>query len=225
MNTSSTVWIATLSVVALAIGLLAYYTYKLPKPQPGNCAVLKDNNPDVKWGDGCSYIQEIAPDSSITSPKSVMYLTSFTASPSLGPAWGINVWYAYRYVNGKTGGYSSLSPWTTTPIHSGASGSILPCKGSGSENGVCSSSFKNSGRDSCGSNLAELQVDGLAYGLGSDYYINVHRYVSEANTQPTPSTPGKVVGMLIQSSNGSGQFIDISENPCSEASCKAVPGC
>ena len=215
---SKTIRLGLLFMGLVAVVLSAWYVYKLEQPKPGNCAVLKAQNPSSKWNDDCSAVQEISYDSTIASPPNELYLTSFTSSPSLGPAWGTNVWYSYRYVNMDTGAYGPLSPWTKSPIYAGSD--TLPCKG-----GTCSGSFKSSGRDSCKSNLPTLEVDTLFYPLGSKYYVNIHRYFSSESTPPPKGNTGSVVGMLIQTTNTSGKFIDVSSNPCTSGSCKKLNGC
>lgn len=209
--------IGGLVITACALIYLAYKVYKLPKPSPGNCDYVKSINPDVKWSDDCSYVQELLLGPSIQAPVSPLYLTKFTASASLGPAWSVDVYYKYKYVNGKTGEYGKSSPWTKTAITAGSS--KLPCGGT-----VCNIQF--SGKDSCRSNLPELSVDNLAYSPGSDFYANVHRYVtSSGSTSPPDTEDGKIVGMLYPNGSGGGTFIDTSSSPCNEVACGNINGC
>lgn len=214
-----------LIVVCLLIWFI-WYIYKLEQPSPGNCSYLKVSQPDIKWSSDCSYIEELVPDDSIKTPTLPMYLSKFTSSPSLGPAWGASVWYRYRYVNSKTGGYGKFSPWTLSPITSGSSN--LPCQlGPGKCSGM-----ESSGKDSCTSNLATLTVNNLDYPVGSDIYVNVHRYATLAAevTPPLATSPDKIVGMVIPTGNlsnvnPSGTFIDISDSPCKEIECSNIQGC
>lgn len=219
MTISNNAYIGILAVACVGIILFIYYVYKLQKPSSGSCDIIKDKNPNIKWSDDCTFVQEITQDSSIITPKNPLYLTKFTSSPSLGPPWGVNVWYAYKYVNGKTGGYGALSPWTSSPISSGSNN--LPCKG-----GNCSPNFQFASKDSCQSNLPELQIDSLDYDITSGYYVNVHRYVTDINDNKPPSsqTQGKIVGMIIQTTKG-GKFIDVSKSPCLESNCQNIQGC
>lgn len=216
-STSTLITIGCLVVVATGLSYLIYKVYKLEKPSPGNCDYIKSSNPTTKWSGDCSYIQELLLTSSIQTPTSPLQLTKFTSSPSLGPAWSVDVYYKYKYVNSKTGEYGHASPWTKTAITAGSN--TLPC---GSNCG----NVQFSGKDSCRSNLPELQVDSLSYPIGSDYYANVHRFVtSSKNTPPADSDDGKIVGMLYPNGSGGGIFMDTSNSPCKELSCGNIVGC
>jgi hypothetical protein len=161
-----------------------------------------------------------------------MYLTGFTSSPSLGPAWGVNVWYKYKYVNSKTGAYGKASPWTQLPIFSGSTN--LPCTPTSSKSENKSENLKESlcpnlqfsGQDSCKSNLPRLAIDNPAYPVGSDDYINVHRYVTPLTVviPPDDSIDGVIVGMMF-SNGGTATFADTSSSPCKESSCSNIAGC
>lgn len=209
--------IVTLIVACI---FLLYYVYNLSKPSPGNCDYLKASDPSIKWGNGCSSIEEVSLDTSLTTPSSPLFLASFTNSPSLGEPWGANIWYKYVYVDGKTGNYSNPSPWTKSAISAG-SNSLPTATGS--------TFIKYTGKDSCQSNLPTLSVKSLDYALEtSNMYANVHRYITTLSdtTPPSNDTPGKVVGMLLPDTNGGGYtFIDISESPCKEVMCNNVKGC
>jgi hypothetical protein len=215
---------AALVIFIVLLSYLAYWIYNLKKPSPGNCDYLRKSQPDVKWSADCSYIEEIAPDNSLATPTSPLFLTNFTNSPSFnqGQPLGANVWYRYRYVNGKTGGYGKFSPWTVSPIIAGST--TLPCQlGKGKCVGV-----SYTGRDSCQSNLVQLGANNLNLKLGSDIYVNIHRYsaISTDTTPPTDSTVDKIVGMLLpKGQSGSGFFIDISDSACKEVICTNVEGC
>ena len=43
------------------------------KPAAGSCDIIKAENPNIKWNQDCSYIQELNFDSSIRTPKEPMY--------------------------------------------------------------------------------------------------------------------------------------------------------
>jgi hypothetical protein len=216
MQTKTYITIILLIVVSLAIIWAIRYVYLLEKPSPGNCDYIKASDPTAKWNNDCSYIQELILDPSMTTPSTPLYLEKFTASPSLGRPWGVNVWYKYKYVNKKTGGFSKSSPWTTTPIFSGST--KLPCDPTKS----CPS-----GSDTCKANLPQLRLNNIAYPLGSDILVNVHRYVTSLNdtAKPTDSVDGVIVGTIIPTGNSSGTFIDTSKSPCEESTCNNILGC
>lgn len=214
-------WVIITAVVIVVVLLtyLIYYTYTLQKPAKGSCDYIKARDPTIKWSKDCSFIEETSLDTSLKTPTEPLFLGAFTHAPGMGNPWGANVWYRYNYVDGKTGKYSSPSPWTPSPITAGSS--TLPCL-----HGNCST-MKNSGKDSCTSNLATLSLSSpLDYGVSSGIYANVHRYVAPLNntTPPTSNTPGKIVGMLTPSGS-SVLFIDTSESPCKDVSCTNVKGC
>jgi hypothetical protein len=227
MELKTVIILSCLFVFALFIIYLTYKVYYLQKPSPGSCDALRQTSPSVKWSADCSYVQELKLDSSIPTPKIPLYLSSFTNSPGSGPAWGVNVWYRYRYVNGNTGNYGNFSPWTITSISSGKSN--LPCKNSTDKTNGCPSSFQKIGKDSCQSNLPTLNLDGdTVVNLTNGMYINVHRYVADSTNQspPSDSSSDKIVGMMIpQGNSGNFMFIDVSESPCKEMSCNNVVGC
>jgi len=219
METKTIILLVILGIIAAFIAWLIFYIYKLDKPLPGNCDYLKASSPDIKWSSDCSYIQELTLDKTLQTPIEPLFLSRFTSSPTLGQPWGANVWYKYKYVNSKTGGYGLSSPWTKTPISAGSTN--LPCQG-----GNCSG-VQYIGKDSCKSNSARLNINSIAYPIGSDNYINVHRYVSPLSslTPPGDKDNGKIVGMIIPSGTGGGTFMDLSTSPCKEVSCSNVPGC
>jgi hypothetical protein len=222
MNNQTLLYIAALTIALIIIVYLIYYVYNLQKPGPGSCDVIKDKDPTVLWGAGCQFIQEIKLDNTITTPKIPLTLTKFTSSPSLGPGWGgVCVWYSYRYVNGKTGNYGNLSPWTTTFIQAGLPLSELPV----SESTKNSGSFTYSGHDSCNSNLPELYTPSLDYSLSSGIYINVHRFVSSTITPPPEGTIGTIIGLLEPNGKGGGIYLDVSSSPCADGGCSTPKGC
>jgi hypothetical protein len=206
-----------LVIIGTCIVYAIYKIYKLEKPSPGNCDFIKSQNPNVKWNSDCSSVQELLLNTSIQTPSSPLTLTKFTNAPSLGPAWSVNVWYKYKYVNSQTGEYGKASPWTLSPITAGSL--KLPC-------GSNCSTLQFSGKDSCKSNLPQLSIDKLAYPPGSIYYSNVHRYVASAGASaPADSIDGKIVGMIYPDGNGGGIFTDTSSSPCNEIACGNIVGC
>lgn len=224
MNLQAAIILSVLFVICLFLIYLIYKVYNLQKPAPGNCDILKQQNPDLKWSKDCAYIQELEEDSSIPTPTTSLYLSSFTTSTGSGPAWGANVWYRYRYVKGDTGKYSKFSPWTNSPIMAGASN--LPCTPTSS---TCPGSFKSVGKDSCTANLPTLQLNGdNVVTLSNNMFINVHRYVAESSNtrQPSGKISDNIVGMMIPKGNsGNFIYIDTSESPCKEIGCNTTKGC
>lgn len=217
MQTKTIITIIILSFIAAMLVWLIRKIYTLEKPAPGNCDYIKSRDPTLKWNSDCTSFQELLLDPSLSTPTEPFYLDKFTSSPSLGQPWGVNVWYKYKYVNGKTGGFSKSSPWTQYPIYAGSPN--LPC-----ENESCNITY--SGKDSCKSNLAQLKIKNIAYPLGSDIMVNVHRYVTSLTNKdkPSDSIDGNLVGYVIQTGSG-GIFIDTSKSPCDEINCSNVQGC
>lgn len=216
--------LSCLAVTIIAILYAMYRVYNMQKPAPGNCDVTKQLNPNVNWSPDCSYVQELKANSSIPTPNAPLYISSFTNSPGSGPAWGANVWYRYRFINGK-GEYGNFSPWTPTSIIAGSNN--LPCKNAASNDNTCASSFKSMGKDSCQSNLPTLNLDNISQvTLTNNMYINVHRYVSNNTIPPSDTTNDRIVGVMIpKDNNGNFMFIDTSSSPCKEASCNNIQGC
>jgi hypothetical protein len=215
---STLITIGGLIIVAVGIAYLIYRVYKLEKPSPGNCDYVKSTNPDVKWSSDCSYVQELLLTTAIQTPSEPLHLTKFTSAPSLGPAWSVDVYYKYKYVNSKTGEYGKSSKWISSPIT--ANSTKLPCGPEGCTN------VQFTGKDSCRSNLPQLSVNKLSYPVGSDFYANVHRYVAtHGSSSPSDSEDGKIVGMLYPDGSGGGTFIDTSSSPCKEIPCGNITGC
>ena len=218
MKSSAIMWLIVLGVFLAFLVLGLWLVQTTGEPTPGNCGNIKKTQPNVKWSEDCSYIEENTPDGSLKTPKEVMYLTRFTSSPAFGPPLGANVWYRYRYVRGNTGGYGQFSPWTKSPIIAGSRN--LPCKG-----GDCSD-VQKSGGDSCQSNIIQLGVDGLDYSMSSNIYANVHRVVLPSTNSSPPSNTAKseIVGIFTPSQGKSYQIVDLSKSPCEQMLCNR-PGC
>ena len=209
-----TIVLLTISISMLVFLCVAtYLTLTAKNPGTGNCLSLKDKK-DVMWNDDCSAIIENKFDGTMKQPSKPLYLVNFRNSTSFGKALGANVWYRYRYVDGKTGNYSKFSPWTQSPIIAG--GKNLPCK-----DGDCSNvdAGKNN-KNYCKSNLVELGIDDLDYTLQSGVYANVHRYASKNAEPPSDDLKNdKIVGYLFSSGANSWKFIDVSESVCKEMTC------
>lgn len=206
-----------LGIILLGLSWTLWKVRETTKPLPGNCDTVKESQPGVLWNNTCSYIEEKDHDGTLKTPQKPLYLTRFTASSSFGPPLGANAWYRYRYVNGKTGGYSLFSPWTKSPVIAG--GLDLPCK-DGNCDGV------SAGKSSCQNNIVQLGIDDLDYDIASGIYANVHRVVLPANNskQPGKDEEGQIVGFLAPQGMKSWQFIDLSPSPCSDIICNR-PGC
>jgi hypothetical protein len=229
MDGQTIFWLAGIAIAILLCAAGIYSVYKMTNPPIGNCGAIKSNDPDTKWNSDCSAIQEIKADSSIKTPDVPLYLSSFTSSPALGPAWGVNVWYRYRYVNGTTGGYGGFSPWTKSAISSGSS--TLPCKNSTwlkhQDLAIFGGSQCPSGKSTCQANLPQLTLDSFQYPITSNFYANVHRYVAQSSdtTPPTATSQDQLVGMLVPNGKGGAIFFDISASPCTVVPCSNVQGC
>ena len=208
LHTLTIVWLVFLFVIFLILSCFLWYVWTVGIKPVKNCGAK-----DVKWSDDCSYIQEKSFDKTIKKPNVPLYLKGFTESESLGPALGANVWYRYRYVEGKTGKYGPFSPWTPSPIIAG--NTILPCK-----NGDCSKVSKH-GADSCQSNLIELGIDYLDYPIDSGYYANIHRTFksSKDDAPPDETTEDSIVGYLLPSGEDRFNFLDTSKSPCDDILC------
>jgi len=218
MKTSSIIWLILLSIIFVLLGIMLWFTITLKEAKPGNCDNIMKSQPDVLWKDNCSYIEEKHLDETLKTPSDELYLTRFTPSSSLGPPLGANVWYRYRYVRGKTGGYSKFSPWTKSAIIAGSN--TLPCKDSD-----CSNMSKH-GKDSCSSNLVTVEVENIDYDRTTGIYANVHKVVLPSSNAKPPkdSDKSEIVGVLNPEGFTGWSFIDITESPCKKITCNR-PGC
>lgn len=198
-------------ILSMLIALLWFVGFT-SKPHAGTCDSMKAKGNYV-WNDDCTFLREIKTDTQLKKPVSPLYLSGFRSSPSLGDPLGINVWYRYRYVDAKTGGYGNFSPWTENPIIAGSK--TLPCK-----NNDCS---YITGVSSCDNNLVEVSVDSIDYKIEDGIYANVHRYVSNDGKQPSYDEDDEIVGYLFPS-NSRWKYID-TNSPCKTNSCNMPPGC
>ncbi len=212
---------------AALLALIVYYAIKIwfmPEPQKGTGC----KNKGEQWSDDCTTLQEITPDSSLTSPKGKsLFLLSFVNDSGLGSPFTSPVWYRFRYVNSSTGGYSEFSDWTPYPVQSGAC--CLPCQTGG----------LGCGKRSCDSNkptLAILQSQ-LDYTIDSPLpggvivYVSLHSYVG-GSTPPSSTVTSTPIGNMYPQGNTYYTAVDFS-NPCGGGKCSGKctstgacpPGC
>ena len=216
------------------ISYLIYWTYKLPQPTPGTgCASSKTLG--WKWNDKCTYIQELEPDTTLQSPKSISpYLVKFQLSQGAGPSIFVGCWYRFRYVNVLTGGYSDFSDWTKGAVYSG--NCKLPCDPA--QNGSCpfpqglaSCTFN---QPTIGVNKKDSQYSPQTQDPSAKtfVYLNLHRYVNTndpfSSIPPNDNVQDEIVGTLLSSVTSNGQsywsLIDVLQNPCKNG-CNAPGVC
>lgn len=188
-------WLVVIGVVIVIFIIFWWWLYRLQEPKPG-----KDcSKSGWLWDSSCMYIQETAPDSSLQSPENLnLFLLSFSYSSSMGKSYFLPVWYRFRYVNTKTGGYSPYSAWTKNPVISGSC--CLPCENG---NGSCPPEVSTA----CNTNRPELAItaDDSQYNPttpqsdGSFIYLNLHRYVGSSYTDRNPpddTVEDEIIGTL-----------------------------
>lgn len=139
-------------------------------------------------------------------------------------------WFRFRYVDGKTGGYSKLSKWTASAVVSGSpslpwhtntagkTGPVKPCDGD--------TQIKTEPTATCRSNYPILGTAGLDYKIlepqtdGKLIFANVHMFVTEDETPPPDDEEGEIIGILTPTAGqwGSDNSIDAvyipSASPC-----------
>jgi len=215
-------WLGSLVLLMGVLGYGGWWTYKLEKPTPGN----KCSGNGWKWDTTCSYIQEIKPDPSLKSPQSPPYLINFTKSEGAGPPIFLPMWYRYRYVNVLTGGYSSFSPWTTSPVMSGEC--VLPCVADGTPVSPINTPSVEcpfpTGPSSCVFNqpvigVPKTKIDYSPVTVNPDggfIYMNLHRYVGRVgDTKPPDNPKDEIVGVILMPREGKYYvYIDVLNNPC-----------
>lgn len=196
-----------------AIVLLLYFAikvYYMKEPQKGaGC-----KNAGELWDEGCTTLQEVTLDPTLTSPAGKrLSLLSFVVDSAIGAPFTSPVWYRFRYVNSHTGGYSEFSDWTSTPVISG--GCCQPCAiGVGVD---CAQRSCDSNKPTIG--ILKSQLD---YTLdkplpdGALVYVSMHSYIGgttppASNVQSTPVTNLYPAGDYYS-------MIDYS-NPCGGGKC------
>ena len=200
------IFLAILIVIAVIWALV--YLIKNKKVKPGiSCKGKKE-----KWDSSCSWLMEIKYDPSIAKPKNPLYLLKFEYSKEIGPPVCLPMWYAYRYVDSKTGNYGSMSEWTTSPISAG--GKNLPTPPG------CTI------EETCEFNMPVIGViEKLENDLTSGIWANVHRYVGDTDQSPLSSKEmeekSTIIGMLVPFSSGcDGKYAWFdTDNPCKNEDC------
>jgi len=215
-----------LAILVLATIGFGVWVFFLKQPHPGvNC----HKTTGWVWSPDCKYIEEKFPDKSLADPGHLkLYLAKFSDVTGGGPPVCLPMWYCFRYVNVKTGGYSKFSQWTESPVRAG--GDMFPCVGG---KGKCDPSLVPQGKKTCAFNQPVIGIPDLQYDPfkvlhdGSFIYTNVHRYVGSPTETKPPGTPEEtkteIIGFLIPSSVKGVKYAwtDVLFNPCKEGQ----PGC
>lgn len=182
------------------------------------------------WSDDCLYFQEKFFDSNLKDPSHLRpYLVKFSDVDGAGPPVCLPMWYCFRYVNVKTGGYSKFSQWTEAPVHAGAD--TLPCVDGV---GKCNKNYVPQGGQTCGFNQPVIGVPNLQYSPlkqepGDTFiYANIHRWVGQSGDVKPPGPPEttktEIIGYFIPSKTVPGikfAWNDVQFNPCEDGG----PGC
>lgn len=226
-------WFLVFLILAITLTVFAWWVYKLKKPHTGvNC----HTHSTWLWNKDCLSFQEKFKDSNLKSPKDIsLVLTGFTQAEGGGPPLQLPMWYRFRYVNVKTGGYSEFSEWTKSPVIAGSC--CLPCPGGV---GIDCPSTVGEGSESCnynqptiGLSSKESQYSPLSpQPDGGFIYMNLHRYVGEKysdNTPPPADAKDEIVGFLFPGTSIGGvqyyEWTDVLFNPCKDKDCKEPAWC
>ena len=194
MNLSNKIWLSGIFLLCVLLIIFLVYMILLKEPNP-----FKKCHEDKAglWDESCTHIQEKKYDPSLKSPEGISpVLINFSNSVGLNyKPFYLPVWYRFRYVNSKTGGYSRFSSWTKSPIISG--GCCLPCPEGPGKN--CP--FLD-GYDSCDYNKISIGVpkNQVVYYPGQEIYMNLHRYTGSSyndNTPPGNDVQDEIVGVLL----------------------------
>ncbi len=229
MKISSVIGLVLLFLAIILLLIFGYWVYQLKPPKPGTDCKKRS---DWVWADNCLHFKEKFFDSSLKSPKNIKpYLVNFTYARGGGSPLYLPMWYRFRYVDTKTGGYSEFSDWTKTPIISGSC--CLPCpKGMGN--------CPTTGYETCSFNQPTIGVSSK----DSQYsptrpqpnlhfiYINLHRYVGKTPTeteQPPKNVQDKIIGFLSPGNSIDGvqyyTWTDVLSNPCTGVQCSVPSWC
>ena len=219
-------WIVLIALTILLIAALIFggWVVILKQPHPGRDC---HKHSDWMWSPDCKYFEEKFYDSSLADPSDLqLYLVKFSRVSGAGSVVCLPMWYCFRYVNVKTGGYSKFSKWTSAPIRAG--GDNLPCLGK------CNPDLVPEGRKSCYFNQPAVGTPDLHYDPlkrqpeGTFIYTNIHRYVGKPGDTEPPGPPEEtkteIIGFLIPTRSVPGikyAWNDILFNPCKEN----PPGC
>jgi len=211
------IFLAILLLLTIGFGI---WTFLLEKPHPGTDC-LKSG---WVWNPNCKYFEEKFYDSSLADPSDLqLYLVKFSRVSGAGSPVCLPMWYRFRYVNVKTGGYSKFSKWTSSPVRAG--GKDLPCLGK------CNPNLVPEGGKTCYFNqpaigLPNLQYDPLDRQPGNTFiYATIHRYVGKpGETKPPESPEDEIIGFLMPTKTLPGikyAWNDVVFNPCNDN----PPGC
>lgn len=220
--------ILLLVLLGITILLLLYFiwwTKNLSKPKPGKDCLSSG----WSWNESCMYFNEVSYDNTLASPSNLSpYIIGFSYSSGTGNPLYLPLWYRFRYVNVKTGGYSDFSKWCASPVISGSC--CLPCPGGV---GNCNSQVPQ-GSKTCSYNkpIIGISQSDSAYNPyiplsdGSFVYINLHRYTGKLLNDTTPppnnTTEDEIIGYLTPGFNYGGVnyygLVDVLNNPCSTTS-------
>jgi len=213
-----------LTLVLIILNVFFLYVLFLKNPREINCS-----NNSYLWNSNCIGFQENFLDDSLKSPSIPLKLISFDNVQGAGNPIYLPMWYRYRYINMRTGGYSPLSDWTNTPIIAGSC--CLPCL-----NNNCTFSV---GFDTCNANSPKIGIfqkdlDYIPFSLnknGDPIGINIHRYVDpnpNRTNPPSPQEEGTIIGYLIPGGIVQNQNVfvwnDVLANPCSKG-CEVTNNC
>lgn len=230
-------WVIFFSVLFLIFAGLSLYFHFMGVPEicKSGCALAKERAPWLN-GPDCLSVVEKYEDKTIPKPTAQPYLRSFVTQGQNYPFCN-PVWYAFRYVRNKDGGYGPLSEWsgynplkptdTPLPIFSGAKTfPCIPVKGSTDS---CSAIGVKTGADSCAFNnpwislLNKLDFD-VNFSSPDGYTLNVHRQEANTDKEFDPNDEGDIVGFFTVNLkpespyNIIANFIDAVYNPNSTKS-------
>lgn len=208
----------------IILSIFFVYVLFLQNPSMINCS-----NNSYMWNQNCIGFQENFLDDSLKIPSKPLSLVSFDNVQGAGNPIYLPMWYKYKYINLKTGGYSKSSEWTDKPIIAGSC--CLPCL-----NDNCDFSI---GFSTCNSNspkigIFEKDLDYKPFSIdedGNSYGINIHRYVDpnpNRTTPPSQDEDGVIIGYLIYGgivqNQGVAVWNDVLANPCSRG-CQVTNNC
>lgn len=207
----------------------------VPDSCKSGCELSKKFSPWLN-GPDCLSVLEQYEDKSIPKPTAQPYLRSFVTQGQ-GYPFCNPVWYAFRYVRNKDGGYGPLSDWSgynpsspkdiPLPIFSGAKTfPCIPVKGSTDS---CAATGVKTGAESCAFNNPTISIlnkldFNVNYASADGYTLNVHRQVAGDSKDFDFTDEGDIVGSFAVNLDPEGpyniiaNFIDAVYNPNSTTS-------